>query len=171
MWLAIRDGALQLELRPQRFTASFKPGGNTRLQLALEPGQLRVELKHLPWEGYFHSRSSGSELGLRFKQAWARDKWLFLSRGALQRKGGLTLLELGQAAGYQLTPWCTIYAEGVFGLLPSASWRADVGVIQMCIRDRCSAMSGSRLWRVRGSSVFEAVLWTSVRLQWTSRYD
>ncbi|MGB4396582.1 MAG: hypothetical protein WBJ49_04780 [Limnochordia bacterium] len=129
VWLASRDGALQLELRPQRFTASFKPGGNTRLQLALEPGQLRVELKHLPWEGYFHSRSSGSELGLRFKQAWARDKWLFLSRGALQRKGGLTLLELGQAAGYQLTPWCTIYAEGVFGLLPSASWRADVGVI------------------------------------------
>jgi hypothetical protein len=39
--------------------------------------------------------------------------------------------ELGQTLGYQLTSWCTLYAEAVFRLSPEPRCRTDLGLVLM----------------------------------------
>jgi len=129
IWLERRDRSFRLALQGERLKADWRPDGQSRFGLLLDPKEVRLEGQLPPWEGYARCSAEGPELGLRFRQAWAKGRWLFASRGAWQLKDGRVLWEVGQTAGYVLSPWCTLYAEGVLGFGPEPAWRAGLGAV------------------------------------------
>lgn len=129
LWLEQGDGSFRLEISQKRLLLRFQPEEKVKLEFSAEPTRAKVAWRYHPWEGYIQSGAGGSELGLRVRTFRSSGNWLFGSRGALQLKSGLTMVELGQVVGYELASWCMLYGEGIVSLGFQVALRTDVGIV------------------------------------------
>ena len=127
--LAKGDGSVRFQLKPGRLQARWRLGTEGTLRAVWDAEGLELNFAQPPWEGYLKAGGSGPELGIRFRRAQTKGNWQWITWGTGQLKEGRVLLEAGQALGYKLTSWCTLYGEGVLKLDAAPAFRGQLGAV------------------------------------------
>mgnify|MGYP000879215968 FL=1 len=164
LWVETVRPDLRWELNRQGLAFHYKDEGDRGLKLNWDAqNTLQIQLEWKPWEAYLKIGSTDdSQAGLRYKRATSRDRFLFLTRGAVQVKRELILLETAGHLGYVLAPWCTLYIGGSWStsLLPEddlhrMDLRYEAGLVIEPLPQLVAAVSWSndQGWQFKGGIV------------------